>query len=150
MADLCTFDSTLTTFDSTARTWDQTTCQQVQEAPQAVGGGRMPRRRRYLLPDGTLVYATLGEIQELLQPFVEAEETKPRPKVRKRAREVVEPFKAESWEPVRFELVKDSAEETYKALVDLKLTRRLKAEMSRRAQELKRRIDDEEALFLLF
>ena len=40
MADLCTFDSTLTTFDSTSKRFDQTTCQQVvQQQAVLVGGG---------------------------------------------------------------------------------------------------------------
>jgi len=40
VADLCTFDSTLTTFDSTSKRFDQTTCQQVvQQQAVLVGGG---------------------------------------------------------------------------------------------------------------
>ena len=40
MADLCTFDSTLTTFDSTSKRFDQTTCKQVvQQQAVLVGGG---------------------------------------------------------------------------------------------------------------
>jgi truncated hemoglobin YjbI len=42
MADLCTFDSSLTTFDSTVRTFDQTTCQAQQQVfIQHVGGGEL-------------------------------------------------------------------------------------------------------------
>ena len=37
MANLCTFDCTLTSFDSTARTFDATTCQQQQIV--ILGGG---------------------------------------------------------------------------------------------------------------
>lgn len=40
MADLCTFDSSLTTFDGTARTFDATTCQdgaQPQPDSEAIG-----------------------------------------------------------------------------------------------------------------
>ena len=40
MADLCTFDSTLTTFDTASKRFDQTTCQQVvQQQAVLVGGG---------------------------------------------------------------------------------------------------------------
>lgn len=61
MADLCTFDSTLTTFDSTVRTFDQTTCQQVTPPQQIVfvGDGaiswqeyvKQEFRRRHLIDE---------------------------------------------------------------------------------------------------
>jgi hypothetical protein len=115
----------------------------------ATGGGRMPRRRRYLLPDGTLIWATLGEIQELLESFIEAEAPKAKKAPRKALKKPEAPFKPEVWEPIRFEPLPDVEIETYRVLVDIKLTRRKKQQLAQAALDLKRRIDDEEAILLL-
>lgn len=145
-ANLCTFDSTLTTFDSGVRTFDQTTC----AAASAQGGGgriKKPHRRRYLLPNDVLVWATQEEIVEILQPYIEAEQPKPQTKREKRKRQV----RSEPFVPIEihFEPMPDFSVQTLKPVLPQRAIWKpdLKA-MKLKAEKLKRMIDDEEAILL--
>lgn len=147
-ADLCTFDSSVTTFDSTTRTFDATTCQgdatPAPEAPAAQGG--WIKRRRYLLPNDVLVWATPTEIQEILEDFVVVEQPKPKTKKQKRK------ARHEPFVPIEIEFVPmpDFSVQTFKpVLPPLRIWKPDLREMKRKAEALKRRIDDEEAILLL-
>lgn len=100
MADLCTFDSTLTMFDSTLRTFDQTTCsgEAAPDVPgeQPAGGTRKRRRReqyriRYNGREYTL--DTLAEVEALVRQIrsqVSAQEMTPKEQRRKAKRAVAQ------------------------------------------------------------
>ena len=116
----------------------------AQVATPSVAGGRKPKRRRYLLPDNTLIWATGDEILEILEQFVEVEQ--PKPKTRKQKRKA----KHEPFVPIaiKFEPLPDFAEPVYRpVLPPLKLADL--AKLKRKVELLKRRIDDEEAILLL-
>lgn len=115
-------------------------------AATASGGGQIPRRRRYLLPNDELVLATQEEIVELLQQFVVVETPKPQNRKQKRK------AKHEPFIPVEihFEPLPDFQVRTFKAVLPQRAIWKpdLKA-MAEKAAQLRRRIDDEEAILLL-
>ena len=104
------------------------------------------RRKRYLLPNDELVWATPEEIQEILEDFVVVEQPKPRTKKQKRK------AKHEPFVPIEihFEPMPDFSEQTFKAVLPQRAIWKpdLKA-MAEKAAQLRRRIDDEEAILLL-
>lgn len=80
------------------------------------GGGRMPKRRRYLLPNDVLVWATTEEIVEILQPYIEAEKAEqPKPKTKKQKRKA----KHEPFVPIEihFEPIPDFQVETFRPVL---------------------------------
>lgn len=96
--------------------------------PEAVvrgGGGwfkqrSQPKRKRYLLPDGTLVWATREEIQAILEQFVEPEIEKPALPLTKRQKRKAKkeaPFVPIQWEELGFEPVKDVQVETFRPVL---------------------------------
>jgi len=99
MADLCTFDSTLTTFDSTLHTFDQTTCSgevQADVGDQPAGGTRRKRRReQYRLRYNGREYTveTLAEVEAVIAQIkkqVDALELNPKAQRRKAKRAIAQ------------------------------------------------------------
>lgn len=112
--------------------------------PAAVVGARI--RRRYILPNDVLVLATKSEIQEILEEFVVVEQPKPKTKKQKRK------AKHEPFVPIEihFEPLPDFQVQTFRpVLPPLRVWRPDLEALQRRIQQLKRRIDDEEAILLL-
>lgn len=120
---------------------------QVESVGGWVRARRGPNRRRFILPDGTIVWATFAEIEELLSQLVEVEEPKKKP--RKRSQRAPEqPLVV--WEAIRYEKLSDASVETLRPVLPPLMSwgpDRAKLETAVRA--FKRRQDDEEAMFAL-
>ena len=116
----------------------------VPAAPAQAFGGRS--RRRYILPDDVVVLATEDEIQAILEEFVVVEQPKPKTKKQKRK------AKHEPFVPIEihFEPLPDFQVQTFRPVLPPVMVWRPDLEaLQRRIQQLKRRIDDEEAILLL-
>jgi hypothetical protein len=114
------------------------------DAPAAAVAGGRPRKR-YLLPDDTLVWATPYEINEILEQFVQVEQPKPKTKKQKRK------ARHEPFVPIHIEFVPlpDFSTPTYRPeLPPLMFWKPDLKAMKARAEMLRRRIDDEEAILL--
>lgn len=118
---------------------------QPEPEQQAQRGGWI-QRRRYILPNDALVWATPDEIQAILDEFVVVEQPKPKTKKQKRKAKY-EPFVPLE---IHFEPMLDFQVQTLRPVLPPVMVWRPDLEaLQRRLQQLKRRIDDEEAILLL-
>jgi hypothetical protein len=113
----------------------------VDQTPAGSSKSSRSSRKRFILPDGRHVLATQGEVEALLEQFVQKREE---PRKRKRRTPAVIELEGVRWEPVR------SAPEivTVKLPQDLVL-RANPRDMERALKAIQRRLDDEEAILLL-
>lgn len=110
---------------------------------------RDQRRRRIILPDGTLIWATFDEAYDILQAYtkpVEQKETQPDSKRVSRETKTRPIERREvKWVPVQ-----DTITETYKPLLPARLEFMPSGQSYRIAMEtMRRRMDDEEAAMVL-
>jgi hypothetical protein len=113
--------------------------------------GRARRRRRYIFPDGTSVFATPGEADALLREYLAAKpQLQPSQKVKQKGAAAIRMPRVEvpapSWKRAK---VDGSGTESFIARVPRGFVFRPTEEFEAAVRYLRRRVDDEEALLAL-
>lgn len=123
----------------------------VQPTAPTPAGAPVRNRRRYIMPDGTILYATTQEAFEWLRQYTSAvDEPAPQPKRGTERQRIVMPRIELEKRDVRFVPATDSLPGTYKAVISERFTYKPPPEATRHAQErLNRMRADEEAIMVL-
>jgi hypothetical protein len=110
------------------------------------GGFGHRKRKRYLLPDQSLVWATPQEIQEILEQFVQVVD-QPKPKTRKQKRKA----KADPFVPVEihFEPIPDFSLETFKPVLPKSMSWTNIKALREKVIVLQRLLEEEEIVMIL-
>lgn len=124
----------------------------VQPTAPTPAGAPVRNRRRYIMPDGTLLIATTEEAYEWLRRYSRAvEEPQPAAKAREQKQRIVMPRIELEKRDVRFVPATDSIPGTYKAVISERFVYQPPEEATRHAQDRlnRMRADDEAILILL-
>jgi hypothetical protein len=121
----------------------------VTPAGAPVRDTRHQRRRRYIMPDGSVYYATTQEAYEILRRYAVPAEPEPAAKGDKRQRIVMPRIELEKRD-VRFMPAADSLQGTYKAVINERFVYQPPPEAALQAQNVLNRMrSEEEALIVL-
>lgn len=125
--------------------------EQAVVAPTTTPAGAPVRnRRRYIMPDGTILYATTQEAYEWLRQYTRAVDEPAPAKPSERKQRIVMPRIELERRDVRFVPATDSIAGTYKAVISERFVYRPPDEATRHAQErINRMRADDEAILVL-
>lgn len=122
----------------------------VQPSAPTPAGAPVRNRRRYIMPDGTTLYATTQEAFEWLRQYTQAVDEPDAPRPQEKRQRIVMPRIELEKRDVRFVPATDSLPGTYKAVISERFTYKPPPESARHAQErLNRMRADDEAILIL-